>query len=95
MDFLLFLLNFLGSIFFSSCFNLNVSAYMKNLIVSGQNFSLHSVFVATWNVGGKSPHSDLNLDDILQVHDESDIYVLGYAFSPSPAVSLYFRFYDN
>ncbi|KAJ6892712.1 type I inositol polyphosphate 5-phosphatase 10-like isoform X2 [Populus alba x Populus x berolinensis] len=36
------------------------------------------VFVATWNVGGKSPHSDLNLDDILQVHDESDIYVLGF-----------------
>ncbi|KAF9675067.1 hypothetical protein SADUNF_Sadunf10G0192900 [Salix dunnii] len=36
------------------------------------------VFVATWNVGGKSPHSNLNLDDILQVHDESDIYVLGF-----------------
>ncbi|KAK8480297.1 hypothetical protein V6N11_044534, partial [Hibiscus sabdariffa] len=35
------------------------------------------VFVATWNVGGKSPDSKLNLDDILQVHEESDIYVLG------------------
>jgi len=37
-----------------------------------------SVFVATWNVGGKSPHSDLNLDQILHT-DQSDIYVLGYA----------------
>ncbi|CAK9143047.1 unnamed protein product [Ilex paraguariensis] len=36
------------------------------------------VFVATWNVGGKSPHSGLNLDDFLQVHDPSDIYVLGF-----------------
>ncbi|KAJ6727535.1 TYPE I INOSITOL POLYPHOSPHATE 5-PHOSPHATASE 10 [Salix purpurea] len=36
------------------------------------------VFVATWNAGGKSPHSGLNLDDFLQVHDESDIYVLGF-----------------
>ncbi|KAJ6767549.1 TYPE IV INOSITOL POLYPHOSPHATE 5-PHOSPHATASE 9 [Salix koriyanagi] len=38
------------------------------------------VFVATWNAGGKSPHSGLNLDDFLQVHDESDIYVLGKLF---------------
>ncbi|XVF41033.1 hypothetical protein PTKIN_Ptkin01aG0247900 [Pterospermum kingtungense] len=36
------------------------------------------VFVATWNVGGKSPDSKLNLDDILHVHEESDIYVLGF-----------------
>ncbi|CAN0839645.1 Type I inositol polyphosphate 5-phosphatase 10 [Linum grandiflorum] len=36
------------------------------------------IFVATWNVGGKSPHSGLNLDDILQVHNQADIYVLGF-----------------
>ncbi|KAE8686292.1 Type I inositol 1,4,5-trisphosphate 5-phosphatase CVP2 [Hibiscus syriacus] len=36
-----------------------------------------SVFVATWNVGGKSPDSKLNLDDIL-LRKESDIYVLGF-----------------
>ncbi|XWS57078.1 hypothetical protein CRYUN_Cryun09bG0140500 [Craigia yunnanensis] len=36
------------------------------------------VFVATWNVGGKSPDSIPNLDDILQVREESDIYVLGF-----------------
>ncbi|CAN1258584.1 Type I inositol polyphosphate 5-phosphatase 10 [Linum perenne] len=36
------------------------------------------IFVATWNVGGKSPHSGLNLDDVLQVHNQADIYVLGF-----------------
>ena len=35
------------------------------------------VFTATWNVAGKSPSSDLNLDNLLQIHRESDIYVLG------------------
>lgn len=41
------------------------------------------VFVATWNTGGKTPHSGLNLDDFLQVNSQSDIYVLGYALSLS------------
>eukprot|EP00257_Ricinus_communis_P025938 XP_025013352.1 type I inositol polyphosphate 5-phosphatase 10 isoform X2 [Ricinus communis] len=36
------------------------------------------VFVATWNVGGKSPHNSLNLDQFLQIHNQSDIYVLGF-----------------
>ncbi|XP_076937841.1 type I inositol polyphosphate 5-phosphatase 10-like [Bidens hawaiensis] len=36
------------------------------------------VFTATWNVGGKSPSSDLNLDNFLQVHCQSDIYILGF-----------------
>lgn len=36
--------------------------------------------MATWNVGGKSPHSGLNLDALLHVHSEYDIYVLGYKF---------------
>ncbi|GMG99519.1 hypothetical protein Nepgr_001359 [Nepenthes gracilis] len=36
------------------------------------------IFVATWNVGGNPPRSDLNLDDFLQIHDESDIYILGF-----------------
>ncbi|KAK9265805.1 hypothetical protein L1049_003411 [Liquidambar formosana] len=36
------------------------------------------VFVATWNVGGKPPHSGLDLDDFLQLHTQSDIYVLGF-----------------
>ncbi|CAI9767004.1 unnamed protein product [Fraxinus pennsylvanica] len=36
------------------------------------------VFVATWNVGGKSPDHGLNLQDFLQVEGSSDIYVLGF-----------------
>ncbi|KAF2300089.1 hypothetical protein GH714_008310 [Hevea brasiliensis] len=36
------------------------------------------VFVATWNVGGKSPHNGLNLDEFLQIQNPSDIYVLGF-----------------
>ncbi|CAL5400798.1 unnamed protein product [Camellia sinensis] len=36
------------------------------------------VYVATWNVGGKPPPNSLNLDDFLQVYDQSDIYVLGF-----------------
>ncbi|XWS74628.1 hypothetical protein CRYUN_Cryun01aG0014700 [Craigia yunnanensis] len=45
--------------------------------VPSENLSFR-VFVATWNVGGKSPDSKLNLDGILQVREESDIYVLGF-----------------
>ena len=39
----------------------------------------NSVFVATWNVGGKSPPSNMNLDDWLHASPAADIYVLGYA----------------
>lgn len=45
---------------------------------SGCNVLSFRVFVATWNVGGKTPHSGLNLDDFLQVNSQSDIYVLGF-----------------
>ncbi|CAK9160676.1 unnamed protein product [Ilex paraguariensis] len=44
-------------------------------IINVQN---HSIFVATWNVGGKSPPSNLNLDDWLHASHPSDIYVLGF-----------------
>ncbi|CAL5214452.1 unnamed protein product [Lathyrus oleraceus] len=36
------------------------------------------VFVATWNVGGKSPSYDLNLQDFLLVEGSADIYILGF-----------------
>ncbi|KAK4483623.1 hypothetical protein RD792_010823 [Penstemon davidsonii] len=36
------------------------------------------VFVATWNVGGKTPNHGLNLEDFLQVEGSADIYVLGF-----------------
>ncbi|KAL3527772.1 hypothetical protein ACH5RR_012428 [Cinchona calisaya] len=36
------------------------------------------IFVATWNVGGKTPDPGLNLEDFLQVEGSSDIYILGF-----------------
>ncbi|KAL9237640.1 hypothetical protein vseg_012165 [Gypsophila vaccaria] len=44
-------------------------------IIDVQN---HSVFVATWNVAGKSPPSNMNLDDWLHASPAADIYVLGF-----------------
>ncbi|OVA05419.1 Inositol polyphosphate-related phosphatase [Macleaya cordata] len=38
----------------------------------------YSIFVATWNVGGKSPPSYLNLEDWLHASPPADIYVLGF-----------------
>ncbi|KAL5802006.1 hypothetical protein ACOSQ3_033638 [Xanthoceras sorbifolium] len=55
------------------------SLFFRNLSKpSGHNVQSFRVFVATWNAGGKSPHSGLNLDDFLQVNNQSDIYVLGF-----------------
>jgi hypothetical protein len=36
------------------------------------------VFVSTWNVGGKSPNRNLNIDDWLHSSPPADIYVLGF-----------------
>ncbi|KAL0414502.1 UNVERIFIED_CONTAM: Type IV inositol polyphosphate 5-phosphatase 7 [Sesamum radiatum] len=44
-------------------------------IINVQNYS---VFVSTWNVGGKSPPSNMNLDDWLHSAPPADIYVLGF-----------------
>ncbi|XP_009781035.1 type I inositol polyphosphate 5-phosphatase 4 isoform X1 [Nicotiana sylvestris] len=38
----------------------------------------YRIFVATWNVAGKSPPSNLNLDDWLHTSPPADIYVLGF-----------------
>ncbi|WOH01712.1 hypothetical protein DCAR_0521097 [Daucus carota subsp. sativus] len=38
----------------------------------------YRIFVATWNVAGKSPTSNLNLEDWLQTSPPADIYVLGF-----------------
>ncbi|KAA8527629.1 hypothetical protein F0562_034976 [Nyssa sinensis] len=44
-------------------------------VINVQNYS---IFVGTWNVAGKSPPSDLNLDDWLHASPPADIYVLGF-----------------
>ncbi|KAL3592728.1 hypothetical protein D5086_011368 [Populus alba] len=38
----------------------------------------YRIFVATWNVAGKSPPSHLNLEDWLHTSPPADIYVLGF-----------------
>nr|GMD15471.1 type I inositol polyphosphate 5-phosphatase 4 [Ipomoea batatas] len=38
----------------------------------------YRIFVATWNVGGKSPPDDLSLDEWLHTSSPADIYVLGF-----------------
>lgn len=43
-------------------------------------FLSSSLFVSTWNVGGKTPHGNLNLDDWLHSAPPADIYVLGYEY---------------
>ncbi|XP_074368831.1 type IV inositol polyphosphate 5-phosphatase 7-like isoform X2 [Apium graveolens] len=44
-------------------------------VINVQNYS---IFSATWNVGGKSPSSSMNLDDWLLASPPADIYVLGF-----------------
>ncbi|CAI9107789.1 OLC1v1007233C4 [Oldenlandia corymbosa var. corymbosa] len=46
-----------------------------SLVRDVQNYRL---FVATWNVAGKSPPSHLNLEDWLHTSPPADIYVLGF-----------------
>ncbi|KHN32832.1 Type I inositol-1,4,5-trisphosphate 5-phosphatase 1 [Glycine soja] len=41
------------------------------------------VCVGTWNVGGKLPPDDLDIDDWLGINEPADIYVLGDPPSPS------------
>ncbi|CAJ1926124.1 unnamed protein product [Sphenostylis stenocarpa] len=38
----------------------------------------YSIFVATWNVAGRSPPSNLGIDDWLHASPPADIYVLGF-----------------
>ncbi|GJU51483.1 type I inositol polyphosphate 5-phosphatase 4-like protein [Tanacetum coccineum] len=38
----------------------------------------YRIFVATWNVAGQSPTSNLNLEDWLHTSPPADIYVLGF-----------------
>ncbi|KAE8655882.1 Type I inositol 1,4,5-trisphosphate 5-phosphatase CVP2 [Hibiscus syriacus] len=37
-----------------------------------------AIFVATWNVGGKTPNSDMNLEDFFLREGFADIYICGF-----------------
>ncbi|MED6181446.1 hypothetical protein PIB30_019342 [Stylosanthes scabra] len=56
---------------------LNLSTFERSM---GPETEIQSfrIFVATWNVGGKSPNYDLNLHDFLLVEGSADVYVLGF-----------------
>ncbi|CDY10113.1 BnaC05g03560D [Brassica napus] len=49
--------------------------YENPRIIDVQNYS---IFTATWNVAGRSPPPDLNLDEWLHSSAPADIYVLGF-----------------
>ncbi|EXB39750.1 Type I inositol-1,4,5-trisphosphate 5-phosphatase CVP2 [Morus notabilis] len=57
---------------------LNLSNFERSMDPPATEIKEFRVFVATWNVGGKTPHNGLNLEDFLQVEGSSDIYVLGF-----------------
>ncbi|KAL2935626.1 Type I inositol polyphosphate 5-phosphatase 4, partial [Bienertia sinuspersici] len=44
----------------------------------GTDVENYRIFVATWNVAGKSPPNHLNLEDWLHTSPPADIYVLGF-----------------
>ncbi|XP_042515731.1 type I inositol polyphosphate 5-phosphatase 5-like [Macadamia integrifolia] len=56
--------------------SLNLSNFDRRM--SPSEVQQFRIFVATWNVGGKTPHNDLNLEDFLRMEGSSDIYVLGF-----------------
>ncbi|KAK1374146.1 type I inositol polyphosphate 5-phosphatase 10 [Heracleum sosnowskyi] len=61
-----------------SAFERSICKSLGRSMAISQDAQSLRVFAATWNVGGKSPHSGLNLDSFLQIQDQSDIYVLGF-----------------
>lgn len=38
------------------------------------------MFVGTWNVGGKTPHDGVSVNEWLKTKEQADIYVLGYVY---------------
>ncbi|CAK9320605.1 unnamed protein product [Citrullus colocynthis] len=57
--------------------SLNLSNFEPSMTLPNEikNFR---IFVATWNVGGKTPNNGINLEDFLLVEDSADIYVIGF-----------------
>ncbi|XP_027916629.1 type I inositol polyphosphate 5-phosphatase 5 [Vigna unguiculata] len=57
---------------------LNLSNFERPVMAPETELQSFRIFVATWNVGGKSPNFDLNLQDFFLVEGSADIYVLGF-----------------
>nr|XP_043621289.1 type IV inositol polyphosphate 5-phosphatase 7-like [Erigeron canadensis] len=50
----------------------------KKYVAQVRDVNDYRIFVATWNVAGKSPTSSLNLENWLHASPPADIYVLGF-----------------
>lgn len=57
---------------------LNLSNFERPMMAPETETQSFRIFVATWNVGGKSPNYDLNLQDFLLLEGSADIYILGF-----------------
>jgi hypothetical protein len=55
-----------------------ISVEENSLRYENQYICATRVFAGTWNVGGRSPSSHLNLEDWLHTSPAADIYVIGY-----------------
>uniref|UniRef100_A0ACD5W762 Uncharacterized protein n=3 Tax=Avena sativa TaxID=4498 RepID=A0ACD5W762_AVESA len=66
-----------SSSFFKST-SLKFSSFSSPSSTASTHIEAFRVFAATWNVAGKTPDMELNLNDFLPSDDHSDIYVLGF-----------------
>ncbi|KAK5775856.1 type I inositol polyphosphate 5-phosphatase 5-like [Gossypium arboreum] len=57
---------------------LNLSDFGCSMASAKTEIRDFRIFVATWNVGGKAPNLDMNLEDFLIMEDSADIYVCGF-----------------
>ncbi|KAL0543272.1 hypothetical protein IC582_018363 [Cucumis melo] len=57
--------------------SLNLSNFEPPMTLPNETKNFR-IFAATWNVGGKTPNSGINLEDFLLVEDSADIYVIGF-----------------
>ncbi|XP_074321714.1 type I inositol polyphosphate 5-phosphatase 5 isoform X2 [Silene latifolia] len=61
----------------SSIEGLDLSTSLASVTPS-MEYQDYRVFVGTWNVGGRTPTNELNLNDFLHAEGSSDIYVVGF-----------------
>ncbi|KAK9038581.1 hypothetical protein V6N11_023440 [Hibiscus sabdariffa] len=71
----------------SDCGGVSPTGLIEGLNLSDFGFPMASpkteprdfrIFVATWNVGGKAPNLDMNLEDFFLTEESADIYVCGF-----------------
>lgn len=51
------------------------------MVLTGISWVSCRVTIGTWNVGGRVPYEDLEIDDWISAEEPSDIYILGSVHS--------------